>query len=243
MDFITQELCKNGYVIFELGSEYTNIVKKCSELTHQHVLTTNCTEYCKHELGICTKARQWNIVNIPEYRKLLSHPLIMSTVTNLYGKDNFHLTSFSTNTLAPNVCDIYWHVDHPYNKDEEYKENFPLSLQINISLDDFTEENGATMFVKNSHKMSKQEREIKQETDKTIFTCKKGTCLMYFGNLWHSAGKNKTKNLRSILLANFTVLKYDALKMKNPTDKQIYEQINKDDPDFKVENSRVLLKY
>jgi len=237
---LLKDLMTNGYVIFELGNLYSQTIETCRQLTHMHYNETPCSDFCVHDDGLCTKQREWNITNTAGYRQLLLHPQILSIVEALYGKDNCHLTSFSTNTVGAHMSDVYWHVDHPYKSENiNLCEHKPFSLQINISLDDFTTENGATMFVKGSHKMTAEQRE---NAEVATFVCKKGTALLYFGNLWHSAGENKTDSLRSILLANFTTLEYNALTMKNPKDVPISEQIKPDDNDFKIVEGKVFLK-
>jgi ectoine hydroxylase-related dioxygenase (phytanoyl-CoA dioxygenase family) len=241
---LLNDIYKNGYIIFRIGEQYENVAKSFGELTHTRFEETKCSPtFCLHDEGLCEKNREWTIIN-KGYRQLLVHPYIISIVEELYGKNKCHLTSFSTNTIPAHASDIYWHVDHPYKAEtRDTRHHVPLSLQINISLDEFTEDNGATMFVPGSHRMTSEQRERAQKAGNVkTFLCPTGTVLMYFGNLWHSAGENKTDNLRSILLANFSKLQYDGLKMKNPRDIPIAEQIREDDPDFKVVDGKVLLR-
>ena len=63
---------------------------------------------------------------------------------------------------------------------------------------------------------------------------------MYIGNLWHSAGLNKTDKLRSVLLSNFASLDYDALKMRDKYDQMIYNQIDDSNEVFTKINNKVV---
>lgn len=215
-----QVLERNGYIMFILEEEYMKYIDECSKHAHNF-----------------GNQRNWHLINIECYRKLLLHPKIINILNELYGLENCHLTSFSTNTLYPNCNDIYWHVDHPYKKNDCKDDKFdPRSIQINISLDDFTEENGSTQYLKYSHKNHSS------ESEKGIFLCKKGTVMVYVGNLWHTAGINKTNIPRSVLLSNFAKLQYEALEMRDKNDKNIDKQVNDNDTDFKVVNGKVLLR-
>jgi ectoine hydroxylase-related dioxygenase (phytanoyl-CoA dioxygenase family) len=66
--------------------------------------------------------------------------------------------------------------------------------------------------------------------------------MVYVGNLWHTAGINKTNIPRSVLLSNFSKLEYKALDMWDKNDKNIDKQVNDNDTDFKVINGKVLLR-
>jgi hypothetical protein len=90
---------KNGYLMFGLEKEYMKYVDECSDYAHKF-----------------GNQRNWHLINIECYRKLLLHPKIINILNEVYGLENCHLTSFSTNTLYPNCNNIYWHVDHPYKK-------------------------------------------------------------------------------------------------------------------------------
>ena len=82
-----------------------------------------------------------------------------------------------------------------------------LSFQIIILLDDFTEHNGSTMFIPKSHieKNNKyKDKHLSIDTkNKKNFIAKKGSVILYNGNLLHSSGINKTNNSRTILIIQF----------------------------------------
>jgi hypothetical protein len=120
----------------------------------------------------------------------------------------YHLTTLSTNTLHDNKrpeSAVFWHVDYPYhNLPEPYDVSTPLGVQVIITLDKFTELNGATRYVKGSHQNLIFPRESPLEYNTAIVDS--GTVIVYLGSLWHSQGVNITEYPRSAILANFSPL-------------------------------------
>lgn len=69
------------------------------------------------------------------------------------------------------------------------------------ALDDFTEENGATLLVPESHRWERNDiidangsNRLPQEDEFAQATMKKGSVLIYFGSLYHAGGTNLTKD-------------------------------------------------
>ena len=157
--------------------------------------------------------------------KLFQHPKIKKEIRSLLGTDAYHLTTLSSNTLFPNIDKRGYHVDWPYHKyTDEHGLNYIYQhechgVQVIIPLDDFTVENGATMYVPYSHLARRfpsteilQSGKFTNADDSTqIFACKKkfvqatvGDAFIYPGTLWHSQGVNTTDKPRRALLANFS---------------------------------------
>ena len=203
---IAVELLRNKYILFPL--EMPGEVKDAKCYVQDHG-----TE------------RDWQLINIPCFRRIIMSTKIRAILEEVYDK-YYHLTSYSSNTVFKGTRSV-WHTDHPYykgNSPDKLKSNTsPLSIQVNIALDDFTEENGATQY-RVGDKVSQ-------------FICPAGTVMMYLGNLWHCAGENRTNEPRSVLLSNFCPLHVDGFIVKGAP--QIREQITNDDPDFVVVDKKV----
>ena len=131
--------------------------------------------------------------------------------------EGYHLTTFSSNTLRKNdkekanIKSI--HVDYPYHDLFEPYPDEILGLQVNYACDDFTIENGATLYVPNSYKYHRfpnwrEDTEI-LKTEVPILV-EKGSIIMYRGDMWHRPGVNTTDNPRVAILANFSPLFIDS---------------------------------
>ena len=109
---------------------------------------------------------------------------------------------------------------HPYPEET-------LGVQVIWTLDNFTEQNGATYYVPGSHKLRKwpDQNDIDTKYFPKRATCEKGSLIIFFGKLWHTQGINSTDSPRSALLANFSPLYI-------PAKDNICEQIKSDDKMF-----------
>ena len=129
----------------------------------------------------------------------------LKSVLNLILKE-YHLTTFSSNTLRKGVDGRCFHVDYPYhNLKEPYPEEI-LGVQVNFALDDFTIENGATIYIPGSYKAhcfpNKNSEYFNKE--KKYMLASKGSVILYRGDMWHTQGINITDTPRVALLANFS---------------------------------------
>ena len=81
--------------------------------------------------------------------------------------------------------------------------HLPLVANTLIALDDFTEQNGATMLVPESHKWDK---ELDPEAEVFRAEMEAGDLLVWDGAVWHGGGENKTKDqIRRSINLNFNV--------------------------------------
>ena len=159
------------------------------------------------------------------YLKLFEHSEIKQAVKDILSTSDYHLTTFSSNTLFTGKDTRGYHVDwpyHQYNSDANdlnilYPGTGIQGVQCILPLDDFTIENGATMYIPFSHLARCYPTvEILRSGSFTtpshdIYPCKKkyfvakvGDVILYPATLWHSAGLNTTTKPRRSLLANFS---------------------------------------
>jgi ectoine hydroxylase-related dioxygenase (phytanoyl-CoA dioxygenase family) len=171
------------------------------------------------------------------YHKLLKNIQIKKVVSSLLNTNDFHITTFSSNNLFPNIDKRSYHVDWPYHKYTKDSGNdnliYPNKLdgvQVLIPLDDFTIENGATMYVPYSHyarryptteilkegyfTQAEDDDDTEEEKEKKRnkkFACRKrymlgevGDVFIYPSTLWHTQGLNTTTTNRRALLINYS---------------------------------------
>jgi hypothetical protein len=99
--------------------------------------------------------------------------------------------------------------EHPYlsnmHRDvRTFVNDTKLLLQMIITLDDFTLQNGATHFLSGSHKMAlrPEEKYFYRQADRAVTP--KGSIILFDSNLWHAAGENFTSAPRKALTLGFT---------------------------------------
>jgi ectoine hydroxylase-related dioxygenase (phytanoyl-CoA dioxygenase family) len=170
-----------------------------------------------------------------KYTKLLKHPQIKKAISDMLFTTDYHLTTLSSNTLFNDKDTRGYHVDFPYHKYNTdandmnliYSDKTLDSVQCIIPLDNFTIENGATMYVPYSYLARRyptveilqsgkfttvpstnenEENEIVKTYDckKKYFLGNVGDVIIYPSTLWHSSGLNTTNTPRRALLANFS---------------------------------------
>jgi len=208
INLYSKNLKENGYHIFNnfFSSSYVDTLKK--EIIYLQ------SQYADKRIKTPIK-----LIGLPflgggisdTFLELLVSDKIHHLAKSIIGEDYLY-SVFQSNTLLNNLGSEEWfHIDHPYqllnNKlNKEVMEsmvnnNILFSFQIIILLDDFKEDNGSTMFIPKSHK-DNVHLNINTKNKKK-FIAKKGSIILYNGNLLHSSGINKTNNSRTILIIQF----------------------------------------
>lgn len=204
-------LVANGMVLIPTFTLDSNLVKELEQSEHLRI-------------GDLMK-KNWR------YAQCLSNRRLQNLLGDLFG--DFHLTTFSSNKLVKNVDQRHWHVDYPYhNISSPYLDKLDrlwLAVQVIVPLVDFTEQNGSTLYVPNSHhKLCWPE----PNHDHKNLTIPKNFMAVFIGSLWHSQGVNITDASRPALLANFS---NDNVPAKD----DIASQVTIENPIFNVIDNRV----
>jgi hypothetical protein len=80
----------------------------------------------------------------------------------------------------------------------------PLMAQLLVTLDDFTEDNGATYLLSGSHCMPDQPGDDSFFRDATRAIAPAGSIVVFNSNLWHAAGPNRSRGPRRAMTLAFT---------------------------------------
>jgi hypothetical protein len=178
-----------------------------------NVVSTQLVEAAKSKILAETKMnRISNLFALDKdlFVSILQVPMLKALLEIVFLGKEFHLTTYSSNTLFNDetMSAPHFHVDYPYHTDltcSKYNNEFLLGVQVIIPLSDFNFENGATLFIPNSFLHCETKR-----SDCCYFRAPKGSIILYRADLVHSQGVNKTDTPRVALLANFTPLNIQA---------------------------------
>lgn len=90
------------------------------------------------------------------------------------------------------------HVDSP-----RFISGYRTNMGVIFPLDDFTKENGGTLYCKGSHKREElpQEKEFYERA--SVITCSAGDMIVFDARLVHATGVNSTSEARHALTINF----------------------------------------
>ena len=161
-------------------------LNKCTEIIHE---TENKKITKLYKLGDC-------------FKKIITDDTLHLILSDIFD-GGYHCSSFTSNTLKKNdKCDANVHCGYPYYDLLNFPQKTILGVQCIWTLDNFTVENGATRYKKNSHKNLHNPHS--GEYLDSVFTAPKGTMIIYLSSLWYSGSINTTSNSRSALMSNFT---------------------------------------
>jgi ectoine hydroxylase-related dioxygenase (phytanoyl-CoA dioxygenase family) len=139
--------------------------------------------------------RLWALLNRgDEFVGLATHPLALAIVRSRLGQDIL-LSNLSANITGPGGDREIGrlHTDQGF-----LPEPWPYQLATNVAyfLDDFTEENGATLIVPGSHKLLVVPDRGLAPTTPARLTGTAGSIAVWDGRLHHATGLNRTANQR-----------------------------------------------
>ena len=138
------------------------------------------------------------------FRQLVQHPQILTLIQAILGEDII-LGGFSAHILHPQGERMGIHVDYPYWAMTPPYAPYPiLEIQVIWLVEDFTEENGAPLFVPSSHKLATKPNLQQFEQTAQKITGKAGSAIISHGLCWHDTSVNLTDNPRVSILGNYT---------------------------------------
>lgn len=160
-------------------------------------------ERARQKIHSSSHTRVSNLFDLDKklFWKILNDPVLHNELNKIFP-EGYHCTTYSSNNIRKGVDERGWHCDYPYHNISQPYPKETLGVQVIWTLDDFTEENGATFYVPGSHKKCTWPNKLQTTYKRAI--CNKGKIIIFFGKLWHSQGINKTDNPRAALLANFS---------------------------------------
>jgi ectoine hydroxylase-related dioxygenase (phytanoyl-CoA dioxygenase family) len=194
----------NGYLIIEdvLDNEEVLIINnKVDELISIEKKNKTIFEYGEN------LTRIWNLVNKDIlFQNLITSAYILEFADYAFDRDTNHLkyylSSFQANILGPGAKAQNLHIDTPVPD--------PLpSWEIKINsiwlLNDFTDKNGATQIIPQSHKFGRRpnKNNVNDYEGLVDVIAKKGSILFTRGYLWHRSGNQLTSIDRRVLLGSF----------------------------------------
>ncbi len=147
--------------------------------------------------------RVWNLVNKGEvFERLVQHPRTLGAHEGMLG-DDCTLSSFTANVIGPGSPAGGLHLDSPLAALPTPLPQYALVANSIWLLDDFTEENGATVAVPGSQKLGRLPTEADTVAPVQV-TGRAGSVTIIHGSIWHGSGANTTDRHRVCLLGFFT---------------------------------------
>lgn len=137
------------------------------------------------------------------FRELIQHPTALELVRALLG-EHFLISNFTANIARPGSRSMALHSDQSLVVPEPWLA--PWAINIIWCLTDATFENGATLFVPDSHRWQTR-AEVPHDAPKRLqpFEAKAGSIIAMDGRIWHTSGANVTADQdRALLFGYYT---------------------------------------
>jgi ectoine hydroxylase-related dioxygenase (phytanoyl-CoA dioxygenase family) len=149
------------------------------------------------------------------FERLVQHPNIVQIAEELLG-DDMTLSSYSCRVVWPGAIEMGVHVDYPYwAMRGPFSVRPPLMLQVIWMLQDFAENNGATLVAPRSQLLATGPDPERFRREAIKLTGASGTAVLTHGLLWHDTSPNQADQPRVSLLINY------GQKVIRPLDPQI----------------------
>ena len=131
---------------------------------------------------------------------MVEHPLIMGLLDKIF-EPNYLLSQLQVINIHPNEAAQPLHYDdgfYPWPRPRR-----ALGAATIIAVDDFTEDNGATVLIPGSHEWGDRIPNAKDKTKLIKAVMPKGSVLFFLGTLWHGGGANEGASSRMCLTAQY----------------------------------------
>ncbi len=188
---VAETVAKDGFAIVEaiLGrAEIVELASAIAELEEDHPLGRNIFEGERsHRLySLIAQGRP--------FEQLAAHPLIVA-VLDLLLLPNWLLSNCQSIRLYPGETRQPWHTDSAFYAVPRPSEA-PLGISTIWALDAFTEANGATEYLPQSHRWGPEPPTSHPEVTSLAAEMPAGSVLVFDAALWHRGGANDTDATR-----------------------------------------------
>ena len=147
--------------------------------------------------GHVTKRIYALFAKVRGFDELATHPVVLDVLDRVLGR--YQLSGPVGIDIGPGETPQGLHRD-----DVVYPIPWPhaqVVLNTMWALDDFTEDNGATLIVPGSHGTAPEDRP--DDAEAVIATMPAGSVMFYLGTVWHGGGANRTEARRLGVILEF----------------------------------------
>ena len=127
------------------------------------------------------------------FLRLAEHPRIVALLDQLL-LPNWLLSTMQSIRLLPGEARQAWHTDDAFYIVP--RPHPPLGVSVIWAIEEFTEENGATMVIPGSHRWGNEHPSERPDATPMAARMPAGSAIVFDASLWHGGGENRTKGTR-----------------------------------------------
>jgi len=191
----------NGYTAIKstLSDDYLTEMRKIMiELVDEEKESLNLENYRDYGFLLCAP---YYADKYPQILDVITNKEMLKFVEAILEKW-FIVYLYSNNCIPPcggNTKAYKPHIDTP-----RYIENYHQSVVAMITMDDYTEENGATWIMPASQNLKEKPTDEHFYNSATRLIVPKGSICFFDPKVWHAAGTNYSNDWRTCLLVVFS---------------------------------------
>jgi ectoine hydroxylase-related dioxygenase (phytanoyl-CoA dioxygenase family) len=140
--------------------------------------------------------RFYSLLELDEVLAIVDHTVSATGILHL--QNGLILPSFPPGS-APDVFQTSFHRDFP-----RYMGGYVASINTFVTIDEFTDENGATLVVPGSHQRAEPPEHAEMLAGAVPAVCPAGSMIAFDSTLWHAAGTNTSGCDRLAVNQQFT---------------------------------------
>ncbi|WP_447651410.1 phytanoyl-CoA dioxygenase family protein [Pseudomonas abietaniphila] len=202
IEFARKDLRENGYGclpalidhewLVRLREDLAASIERCRRVQLENGITQR-TEQTAHHIpetdngfiDLLGRFGEWGVIEL--LQEMLGGPAILNSFG---GLNNLN----STNAYVRNV----------HRDVRSWSAESIQMAQVLVLLDDFTADNGATLFLAGSHRTPDKPADAEFESTASKALGKAGSLYLFDSRIWHAAGVNLTEGPRRCLTLTFT---------------------------------------
>ena len=193
---LMEQVNRDGYIIIEnLFTPQDMDALKADALTRfKHSSGRNNFE------GLATQRLYSIMAETDIANPMVEHPLIMGMLDKIF-EPNYLLSQLQVINIHPKEAAQPLHYDdgfYPWPRPRR-----ALGAATIIAVDDFTEDNGATVLIPQSHNWGDRMPNDEDKAKLIKAVMPKGSVLFFLGTLWHGGGANESQASRMCLTAQY----------------------------------------
>lgn len=199
---VAKDLVQNGYAVIPNFIDQ-EMVKELKKITYS-IARNQAESGTAYVYGNDARLQRiYNLIGKHDfYWNLLLDERVEMIVETFFKRntlhDKYYLSSYQANILYPGATAQILHTDLSM---PEPLPPWPVRLNVNLAIDDFTTLNGATLVVPGSHLSLKKPNAHCEDAPLVPVTVPCGSLIIWTGHLWHKSGANRSDKPRAALLA------------------------------------------
>jgi len=193
---LMERINRDGYIIIEnlFAPEEMDALKADALGRFKHHSGRNNFE------GLATQRLYSMMAETDIANPMVEHPLVLGLLDQIF-EPNYLLSQLQMINIHPGEAAQPLHYDdgfYPWARPRR-----ALGAATIIAVDDFTEDNGATVLIPESHNWGDRMPNSDDKAKLLKAVMPKGSTLFFLGTLWHGGGANQSNSQRMCLTAQY----------------------------------------